>query len=82
MLQKDTVFLLSNELTRSTTFVYPGCNTYLHVIKQASYQCDNGLQSDGRVRGDVTQKSLLNGPYTLIHILVIALLAFFLGHFL
>lgn len=38
------------------------------------------LQSDGRVRTE--QKTLLNGPYTLIHILVVALLAFFLGHFL
>ena len=34
------------------------------------------------MRADVTQKSLLNGPYTLVHLLVIALLAFFLGHFL
>ena len=55
------------------------CRSYLSAAASNAYGC---LQSDGRVRGDVSQKSLLTGPYTLIHLLVIALLAFFLGHFL
>ncbi|BDA48159.1 Vesicle-associated protein 1-2 [Coccomyxa sp. Obi] len=40
------------------------------------------LQAEGRPRGDVTQKSLISGPYTLVHLLIVALLAFFLGHYL
>jgi hypothetical protein len=39
-------------------------------------------QAEGRSRGDVTQKSLISGPYTLIHLLIVALIAFFLGHYL
>ena len=51
-------------------------------VSAAALSVYGWLQSDGRVRADVSQKSLLTGPYTLIHLLVVALLAFFLGHFL
>ena len=35
-----------------------------------------GCRVTGASRADVSQKSLLTGPYTLIHLLAIALLAF------
>ena len=54
--------------------------TAMHLQQRSVYM--GGCRGDGRVRADVSQKSLLTGPYTLIHLLVIALLAFFLGHFL
>ena len=50
---------------------------------QPSDPAAHAAQAEGRPRtAAVAQKSLLTTPFTLVHLLIVALLAFLLGHFL